>query len=315
MFSMKKFGVAVAMLSLIANAAAACDMVVVTPKGSADGSMIWAKNSNRNNEECMTFKFHAGGKHEPGEMVKVSSREIPQAPVTYSIIGAEPYWGWGGEIEMNEKGVCCGNELIPTNDPIHYEEDGLNGHDLNRLAVERGATAYEAMHVIIDMIEKYGQGGNANPPSAGDLYVYWNSFLIVDPNEAWVLETSDRNWVARKVDINEGVFALTNVCSIGSVYDECSENLIQHAIDKGWYDPADEFNFYKVYSNTKNKLPAEAKGRRAVQGRQGRRGQEARQRLRAAVLRQELERRQGPSGRVQGAQQGHARPQGQSDRS
>ena len=54
MFSMKKFGVAVAILSLIANAAAACDMVVVTPKGSADGSMIWAKNSNRNNEECMT---------------------------------------------------------------------------------------------------------------------------------------------------------------------------------------------------------------------------------------------------------------------
>ena len=91
MFSMKKFGVAVAILSLVANAAAACDMVVVTPKGSADGSMIWAKNSNRNNEECMTFKFHQGGKHEPGETVKVSHTTIPQAPVTYSVIGAEPF--------------------------------------------------------------------------------------------------------------------------------------------------------------------------------------------------------------------------------
>ena len=156
---LRKLSVAMAIVSLVASVAAACDMVVVTPKGSADGNMMWAKNSNRNNEECMTFKFHQGGNHAVGETVKVSHCKIPQAPVTYSVIGAEPYWGWGGEIEMNEKGVCCGNELILTKDPVHHEEEGMNGHDLNRLAVERGATAYEAMHVIIDMIEKYGQGG------------------------------------------------------------------------------------------------------------------------------------------------------------
>lgn len=259
----KKFSVAVALLSLIANAALACDQVVVLPKASADGNMIWGKNSNRNNEECMTFKFHQGGKYAAGDTLKVSHREIPQAAETYSVMGAEPYWAWGGEIEINEYGVCCGNELISTKDPIHHEEDGLNGHDLNRLAVERGKTAYEAMHVIIDMIEQYGQGGNANPPSASDLYVYWNSFLIVDPNEAWVLETSDRHWVARRVDPNEGVFALTNVPSIGAEYDECCDDLIQHAVDKGWYDPKDEFNFYLAYTKTNPRPAAETKGRRA----------------------------------------------------
>ncbi|BDF77603.1 C69 family dipeptidase [Pyramidobacter piscolens] len=260
---LRKLSVAMAIVSLVASVAAACDMVVVTPKGSADGNMMWAKNSNRNNEECMTFKFHQGGNHAVGETVKVSHCKIPQAPVTYSVIGAEPYWGWGGEIEMNEKGVCCGNELILTKDPVHHEEEGMNGHDLNRLAVERGATAYEAMHVIIDMIEKYGQGGNANPPSTSDLYVYWNSFLIVDPHEAWVLETSDRRWIARKIDPNEGVFALTNMCSIGAVYDECSEDLIQHAIDKGWHAAGDEFNFFKVYSQINPRPNFETKGRRA----------------------------------------------------
>jgi secernin len=260
---LKKLSVAVTLLSMFANAAAACDMVVVTPKGSADGTMMWGKNSNRDNEECMTFRYHQGGKHAAGETVKVSHTEIPQAPVTYSCMGGEPYWAWGGEIEMNEKGVCCGNELIYTKDPIHHEENGLNGHDLNRLAVERGATAYEAMHVIIDMIEKYGQGGNANPPSKSDLYVYWNSFLIVDPHEAWVLETSDRRWIARRVDPNEGVFALTNVPSIGAVYDECSPDLIEHAKEKGWYKDGDEFNFYMCYTDYTKGLASESKGARA----------------------------------------------------
>ena len=82
---LRKLSVAMAIVSLVASVAAACDMVVVTPKGSADGNMMWAKNSNRNNEECMTFKFHQGGNHAVGETVKVSHCEIPQAPVTYSV--------------------------------------------------------------------------------------------------------------------------------------------------------------------------------------------------------------------------------------
>ena len=248
----------------VCGAVLACDQLVVLGKASADGNVIWAKNSNRPNEECMTFSKYPGGRHSTNEMVQINSHlKIPQAPVTYTVMGGHPYWAWGMEFATNEYGVSCGNELINTKDPVHYEAASLTGEDLVRLGVERGKTAYQAMHVIIDMIEKYGQSGSAAAPEIGDVSVYWNSFLIADPKEAWVLEASDRRWVAKKV--TDDIFALTNICSIGAVYDECSPDLLKHAIEMGWYNPRDEFNFAFAYNNFKARPDFEMKGRRAYQ--------------------------------------------------
>ncbi len=59
-----------------------------------------------------------------------------------------------------------------------------------------GMPAAEAQRVITNLVEKYGQGGNA---AYGTVRRYHNSFLIADPAEAWVLETSGHRWVARRV--------------------------------------------------------------------------------------------------------------------
>lgn len=264
---LKKIGLILAVTMILSfvfvAATMACDQLVVLKSASADGNAIWAKNSNRANEECMGFVKYPGGKHKRGEMVQLSHIKIPQASVTYTVMGGHPYWSGGLEFGTNEFGVCAGNELINTKDPLHHEKESLNGHDLVRLGLERGKTAYEAMHVIIDMIEKYGQNGNAASPESGDVSVYWNSFLIADPNEAWILEVSDRRWIAKRVQDN--IFALTNICSIRSTYDEASPDLIQHAIDMGWYNPKDEFDFALAYNNFKARPDFEIKARRAYQ--------------------------------------------------
>ncbi len=67
----------------------------------------------------------------------------------------------------------------------------------HRLGLERGKSAKECLDVITSLLKEHGQGGPAK--EGGDPVAYYNSFIIADSQEAWVLETSDRNWAAEKI--------------------------------------------------------------------------------------------------------------------
>ena len=150
---------------------------------------------------------------------------------------------WGSEMGANEFGLCIGNEAVWTqlNGP-HDEEERLLGMDLVRLGLERAKTAEEALHVITKLLEEWGQGGTCSDTSS---FTYHNSFLVVDPKEAFVIETADRQWAAEKVD--SGARNISNCLSIGTKIDFMSKDLKQVAIDKGLWDGIQEFNFSKVY--------------------------------------------------------------------
>lgn len=77
---------------------------------------------------------------------------------------------------------------------------GAEHIDVCRLGLERGATARQAMDVIVSLLKIYGQGGRCfeNAEHAG--VVYCNSFIIADGQEAWVLETAGQHWAAERVD-------------------------------------------------------------------------------------------------------------------
>ena len=85
--------------------------------------------------------------------------------------------------------------------------------DLLRLGLERGRTADDAKRAITDLLERHGQGGSAQ---YGGRRFYHNSFIIADPGTAWVLETSGRHWVARRV---RGRAAVSNLATIGDDWD------------------------------------------------------------------------------------------------
>jgi dipeptidase len=66
-----------------------------------------------------------------------------------------------------------------------------------RLGLERSETAEEAVEVITDLLERYGQGGPCSDTVPD--FTYHNSFLIADSKEAWVLETVGKVWAAEKI--------------------------------------------------------------------------------------------------------------------
>ena len=172
-----------------------CDTLVVTPAASRDGVMLFGKNSDRQPNEAHQVVALPAANHTAGSEVQCTYRSIPQVAHTYAVLLAKPFWMWGAEMGANEHGVAIGNEAVFTKVP-QMKEPSLTGMDLLRLGLERGATAAEAVQVITTLLEQYGQGGNCGYLKS--LY-YHNSYLIADPQEAYVLETAGKHWAAKQV--------------------------------------------------------------------------------------------------------------------
>lgn len=219
-----------------------CDTLAVYKANTASGCNLFAKNSDRDIDEAQALLFFPAESHKAGENLKCTYIEVDQVEATYAMIGSKPWWIWGFEHGVNEFGVAIGNEAdwseIPPND-----KEALLGMDLLRLGLERGKTAYEAMHVIIDLLQKYGQGGACSYGGPVD-DSYHNTFMLSDPQEIWLLETVGKHWVAKKIT---GVHFISNLYSIEEEYDESSQGLVEYAIAKGLHNPARPFNFAKSF--------------------------------------------------------------------
>ena len=230
-----------------ANAASkSCDTWVAMQDATADHSVILAKNSDRPPMEAQPLVQFPRKSYAAGDMVQCTYIKIPQVAETYEFIGSKIWWAFGCEHGMNEHGVAIGNEAVWSKEPYQCG-DGLLGMDLLRFALERGETAYKAMHVIIGLLEKYGQSGDCEREGEWGKANYHNSFIIADPKEAWVLDTAGRYWVAKR--ITSGVYSTSNIYSIEHDRDEAHPNLVQHAIDMGWTKSARDFNFARDYGN------------------------------------------------------------------
>jgi len=231
-----------------------CDTMVALRDATFDGSVIFGKNSDRYLNESQLIRVCPRENHPAGSKVKCTYIEVPQARETFAVVLSSPWWLWGGEMGVNEYGVVIGNEAVWSKEPV--QKTGLLGMDLLRLGLERGETAYDAMRVIIEHLEEYGQGGSCR--YGGESY-YDNSFLICDRKEAWVLETAGRYWVAKR--IRKGVKAISNVYTIEEDYDEAHPELVKHALEKGWCPSIEAFNFARCYWDLTRFNPAVCQNR------------------------------------------------------
>jgi secernin len=230
-----------------------CDTLVILGSETRDGRTLFAKNSDRPATECQPLDPVPARRAAAGHAVRCTYLEIPEVPETLAVLGSRPWWIWGFEHGVNARGVAIGNEALHTRETP--AETGLLGMDLVRLGLERGRTADEAKRVITGLLERHGQGGSAQH---GGRRYYHNSFIVADPGAAWVLETSGRHWVARRV---RGRAAISNLATIGDDWDEASTGIEAYAAERGWWTPGSgrRFDFRAAFENPEPRFRAEGR--------------------------------------------------------
>ena len=216
-----------------------CDSLVAGAAETSAGIALFAKNSDRKSSECQPFLQFPEASHPPRATVRATHIEIPQVAETYRVMGHSPWWVWGFEHGVNEHGVAIGNHTVFSNEPLE-QNPGLIGMDLVRLALERGRDAREALEVIATLVETHGQGGAAFAPDAPG---YHNSFVLADPKENWLLETSNRRWVARRTSLG----SLSNHFSLGVEWEIGSRDLEAFARAEGWWRGAGRLDVSAAY--------------------------------------------------------------------
>ncbi|MHA1489199.1 MAG: C69 family dipeptidase [Promethearchaeota archaeon] len=216
-----------------------CDTYICLGSASKNNNVIFGKNSDRLGSETQLLTYAPRKTHANGEQLKCTFISIPQVSETAAVLLSQPYWMWGAEMGVNEYDVVIGNEAVATKEPL--SETGLLGMDILRLGLERGKTAKEALEVMIDLLEKHGQGGAHNKKGLN----YHNTMIIADSKEAYVLETAGKWWI---VEIVKDFRSISNNLSIRGKGDLRKQGIVQHAIEKGYCKDSNDFDFALNFS-------------------------------------------------------------------
>ncbi|MBR5353533.1 MAG: C69 family dipeptidase [Bacteroidales bacterium] len=174
---------------LAAMPAMACTNLIVGKGASADGSVMCSYNCDGFGFSGSLF-YSPAGRHAQGEQIAIHGwgpahpgQFVAQVDYTYNVVGL-----------MNEKQVTIVETTFDGRLELVNRDGLLDYFSLMRLALQRSATAREAISCMAGLVEEYGYN------SSGE------SITVCDPNEAWLMEIigkgPDRKgavWVALRI--------------------------------------------------------------------------------------------------------------------
>jgi len=234
-----------------------CTNFLVTRGATTDNSTMITYNTDAHTQYGYLARYPAAT-HAPGTMLKVYDwesgvylGEIPEAPVTYSVVG-----------NMNEFQLAIGETTFGGIDVGHQANGILDYGSLIYITLQRARTAREAINVMGNLVAEFGYA------SEGE------SFSISDPSEVWVMDWIGKGkyekgavWVARRIP-DGMVSAHANQARITTFPRDDPENCLYSdevttfARKIGIYNGSDEdFSFSDVYN------PLTFEGARACEAR------------------------------------------------
>ena len=176
---------------------------------------------------------------------------VPQVAHTLACYWGEvkfPYGDGNADTFLNERGVLVvsdsgGNSRERMDDPSLLTEGGVK-FNLRRAVGERATSARDGVRIIGELVEKYGYA-----PSA-------RIYTVADADEAWLVQVvHGHNYVAVRCP-DDAVAIMPNLYTVyeldafpaGDVI--ASQNLVENARRKGFWDGKGKFNFAKAYQGT-----------------------------------------------------------------
>lgn len=241
---MKKIYLLTLSLLFVASYSLACTNFIVGKGASINGSVICTYNAD-DYGMFIGLDHYPAGTHKMGEMrqvydwdSKVYRGQIPEAPVTYNVIG-----------NINEYQVTIGETTYGGREEMVDSTGILDYGSLIYIALQRSKTAREAIQIMTTLAETYGYN------SGGE------TFTICDPNEAWIMEMMGKGpgskgvvWVAQRIPDN-AICAHANQSRIGKFNMKDRQNVlyskdvIKFARQKGWFKGKDaDFSWKMVYA-------------------------------------------------------------------
>jgi dipeptidase len=222
--------------------ATACTNILVTKGASKTGATFVSYSVD--GPFHPSLRYTPAKDHAPGATFDITGRDgkvrfsIPQPKHTYAVFGI-----------MNEHQLAIGETTFDGRPELENSEGAFHYWTLMQTTLQRARTAREAIQVMTSLVAEFGYA------STGE------SFSIVDPNEAWILEMigpgkggHGAHWVAMRVP-DGSVAAHANRARIGAFPlndpDNClySKDVVSFAQTKGYFDPKRDgaFSFCEAY--------------------------------------------------------------------
>lgn len=239
----------------------ACTNLIVGKKASRDGSVMCSYNCDGFGFAGSLF-YSPAGRHAPGEKIAIhgwgpehAGQYVDQVEYTYNVVGL-----------MNERQVTIVETTFDGRLELVNRDGLLDYFSLMRLALQRSATAREAIACMAGLLETYGYN------SSGE------SITICDPDEAWIMEVIGKGpgrkgavWVALRVpddcicahanlsrirqfpqERKRSYVSISskNISQIGRPEVQCAyaADVISFAREKGYYSGSDaDFSFRDAY--------------------------------------------------------------------
>ncbi len=233
-----------------------CTSIMVGKKASADGSVMTSHTCDswyrtwmqvvpaRDYERDTVTAIYDGRMHTQSaqDSTKMYRKGvIPQVRHTYRYLDtAYPC--------LNEKQLAIGETTISGRDTLQNKKGMFMIEELERIALERCATAREAIRLMGDLVKRYGYGDSGE------------CLTIADKNEVWIFEVFGEGpkktggvWAAVRIPDDE-IAVSANISRISRLdladADRymASDNVFDVAKKLKLWDGKEEFSFWKVYS-------------------------------------------------------------------
>ncbi|MBN1481509.1 peptidase C69 [candidate division KSB1 bacterium] len=231
---------------------------ITVGRAASDGGWVSTSHTCDSHRTRSWFDIQPAQNYKEGDMLQLVMRtnddslampaykhiptgNIPQVRKTYGYINtAYPC--------MNDQQLAVGESTFGGRESLLSKEGKIDCQMLNRLMIERCATAREAIELARVLLAEYGWNDAGECLTIADTKEVWH-FEVVGPGAGNV----GAIWAAQRVpddhiSVNANASRIRQVDMDNPDYFLCSDNLTQVAQDSGWWSPGNgPFEFCYAY--------------------------------------------------------------------